>query len=65
MLIHLVHDLRFALRGLRQRPAFSLAVIAMIALGVGATTTVFSVVDGRICGTVDEHVWCEPVQRGA
>ena len=46
MLNTLVQDLHFALRGLRQRPAFSLAVIVMIGLGVGATTTVFSVVDG-------------------
>ena len=38
-------DLRFALRGFRRNPAFSLTAIVVIALGIGATTAVFSVVD--------------------
>jgi putative ABC transport system permease protein len=38
-------DLRFALRGFRRNPAFSLTAILVIALGIGATTAVFSVVD--------------------
>ena len=39
-------DIRFALRSARKNPAFSVGVIVISALGVGATTTIFSVVDG-------------------
>jgi len=38
-------DARHALRGFRRNPAFTLTVIATLALGIGATTAVFSVVD--------------------
>ena len=38
-------DLQFALRQLRRNPAFTLAAALTLALGVAATTTVFSFVD--------------------
>ena len=38
-------DLRHALRGFRRNPVFTLAAVCTIALGIGATTAVFSVVD--------------------
>ena len=38
-------DLRYALRGLRRAPAFALPAILTFAVGIGATTAVFSVVD--------------------
>ena len=42
----LAHDLWAALRGLRREPGFSAVAILAIAAGVGATTAIFSVVDG-------------------
>jgi predicted permease len=41
----LAHDLHIALRGLVHRPAYAIVVILSLALGVGANTAVFSVLD--------------------
>lgn len=45
VLQQLGRDLRFALRQLRRSPGFALTVIFTLALGIGAVTSVFSVVD--------------------
>jgi putative ABC transport system permease protein len=41
-------DLRFAFRNLRRTPAFPVAAIATLALGVGATTAIFSTVNAAL-----------------
>jgi len=38
-------DLRFALRGLARSPGFTLTAILVIAVGIGVTTAVFSVIN--------------------
>ncbi len=41
-----LHELRYPLRQLIKSPSFSLTVIAILALGIGATTAIFSLVEG-------------------
>lgn len=40
------HDLRIAIRTLLRRPLFTVVVVATLGLGIGASTTVYSVVHG-------------------
>ena len=41
----LIRDFRYAVRGLLKSPGFALAVILTLALGIGANTTMFGVID--------------------
>jgi len=44
-MINLLEDVRYALRGLQKSPLFTTVALASLAIGIGANTAVFSLMD--------------------
>ena len=52
-MIDLLHDLRFALRQFRNRPLWTMAIVVVLALGIGANTAMFSGFDAWVLRPLD------------
>ena len=50
-----VQDLRFSARGVRRQPGFSATVVLTLGLTIGATTAMFSVVNGSLLRSLPFH----------
>ncbi|HYX19493.1 MAG TPA: ABC transporter permease, partial [Thermoanaerobaculia bacterium] len=66
-----LRDARLAVRGLRRSPAFAAATVATLALGIGANTAIFSVVDAMLIAPLPYRdsgrlvfVWSDMTREG-
>lgn len=50
-----LHDLRYAARSIRQKPGLTLACVLTFAVGIGANTSIFSLVNGLVLRPVHAY----------
>ena len=55
LLEQLAQDVRYAIRGLRRAPVFAAAATVTLALGIGANTAMFSVIDALLLRPLPVH----------
>ena len=55
----LIHDLHYSLRLIRRHPGYSIAVLLTLALAIGATTTIYTLVDRIVLTLRSDEGHCQ------